>query len=193
MQTVLAQKMPAVDVIVCGRYRDFTREIEQSADAALALQPVLRAHNLPLDLKGVRNGDEMEPYVLLSVGAGLDRSQFPRLVVGSVDLLGRENTSRFVASLLGLSSAPEIKYVVKSEDLLALLQFKSAEAVVLSEQEAQHIKSLSKLDLRVTPLPGRVGLPAVTFRTEAGRRIVKFSVEGLDLDTKRKLGVDAWR
>jgi hypothetical protein len=185
--------MPAVDVVVCSRYRDFAREVAQAADAAIALQPVLRAHGLGLDMKGVRDGDETEAYVLLSVGSPVDKAQLPRLTMGAVDLLGRENTAKFVASMLGLSSAHEIKYVVKSEDLLALLQFRSADAVLLSEQEARHIKSLSKLDLRVTPLPGRVGLAAVTFRTDAGRSIVKPTLEALDLDTKRKLGVEAWR
>ncbi|MFZ5895073.1 MAG: hypothetical protein ACOY0T_28695 [Myxococcota bacterium] len=185
--------MPLVDVIVCSRHRDFVREVERGFDAALALQVVLEAQGLPVDVKGYRGGSDTEPYVLLSVGSSPDKSQFSKLVVGAVDLLGRERTGRLIATLLGLSTPPDLKYVTKSEDLLPLLQFGSANAVVLSEQEAQHLKALSKLDLRVLPLATRLGLPALSLRSEAGRRIVRTAVEGLDADTKRRLGVDTWR
>jgi hypothetical protein len=193
LQTALSKQMPAVDVVVVGRYRDFARELGNQPDAALALQPVLSAHGLSTDLKGLRGGKDSEGYVLLSIGASIDRGQFPKLIVGAVDLLGRERMMDFVASLLALPKAPEVKYVIKSEDLLPLLQFQSANAVLVSEPEAARIKDLSKLDLRTTPLPARVGLPAASFRTDAGRRVIKSSIQALDADTKRKLGVDAWQ
>ena len=68
LETMLARQMPMVDIIVCGRYRDFTRELATNPEAALALPPVLRAHGLTLDLKAVRAGQETEAYVLLSIG-----------------------------------------------------------------------------------------------------------------------------
>jgi len=193
LEAMLARQMPMVDVIVCGRYRDFTKELATSPEAALSLPTVLRAHGLTLDLKAVRAGQESEAYVLLSIGKPVDKEHFPALVVGAVDLLGRDGTADFVATLLGLESPPpEIKYVIKSEDLLPLLQFQSAEAVVLPEQEAARIKSLSKLDLKVTPLPTRVGLPAVSFRSEASKRLIGPLIIALDAETQSKLGVDAW-
>ena len=179
--------------MVCSRHRDFVRELSQSPDAALALAPVLTAHGLDANLRGQRGGAESEAYVLLSIGSSIERARFPGLVIGSVDLLGRDATAKLVATLMGVSSPPEIKYVIKPEDLLPLLQFGSAAAVLLSEQEATHIKSLSKLDLRVTPLSGRLGLAAVSFRSDAGRRMIRPSLEALDMDMRRKLGVDAWR
>jgi hypothetical protein len=193
LESALAKQMPSVDVVVCSRYRDFEREIAQAPDAVLTLQPVLQAHGLAVDLRGTRAGSDSEPYVLLSIGGTHDKSRFAKLSIGAVDLLGRERTAEFVASLLGLKTAPPIKYVIKSEDLLPLLQFNSAEAVLLSEPEAMRIKSLSKLDLRITPLPTRVGLAAVSFRTDVGRRLIRRSVETLDLETRRRLGVEAWQ
>jgi hypothetical protein len=193
LETLMARQMPGVDVVACARYRDFTRELGRSPDAALALAPVLTAHGLSLDLKGRRGGQETEAYVLLSIGAPIDQARFSSLVVGAVDLLGREKTGDFVASLLGIESAQEIKYVIKSEDLLPLLQFQSADSVLLSEQDALRLKSLSKLDLRVTPLAKRVGLPAVAFRSEVGRRVIGPLILAIDAETNGKLGVDAWR
>lgn len=193
IQTSLERQMPLLEIVVCSRHRDFLREIERGFDAALAPQIVLQTQGLNVDVKGYRSNAEEEPYVLLSVGSTPDKSQWPKLTLGAVDLLGRDRTSKFIASLLGVASAPELKYVTKSEDLLPLLQFGSANAVVLSAQEAQYLKGLSKLDLRVFELSRRVGLPALSLRSDAGRRLVRAAVESLDLDTKRKLGVDSWR
>lgn len=193
LQTALESKLPGMDVVVCGRYHDFVRELARSTDAALALQPVLTALGMSYELKGVRGGEETERYVLLSVGRSIRESEFPRLTIGAVDLLGRENTAKFVARLLGLPRPPDIQYVVKLEDLLALLRFQRADAVLLPELEAKQFQNISKLDFRVLEIPERVGLPALAFRTQIGRTLVKSGIENLDLETKRKLGVDGWR
>lgn len=193
LESALEQELPAIKVVVVSRHRDFTRELADRPDAALAVEPVLRDQGWVGELAGIRSGQDSEAYVLLSIGGGVDPARFGQVVIGAVELLGRERTGAFVASLLGLPGAPTIKYVVKTEDLLALLQFQSVEAVVLSEQEAARIKSLSKLDLRVTPLPMRVGLPAVVFSSERGRRVIKPNIQALNAETMRKLGVEAWR
>ena len=193
LEVVLTRQMPGIEVTVCGRYRDFTRELSKSHDAALALEPVLQANALTGDLRGIRGGRDTEPYVLLSSEGTIDAARFPSLVLGAVDVLGREGTTELVKSLLGLETAPEIKFVIKSEDLLPLLQFQSANAVLLPEREAVRTKTLTKLDLQITPLGTRVGLPAVAFRSDAGRQLIRPLVLGLDSATNGKLGVDSWR
>ncbi len=193
IQSALEGELPAVDVLVVSRHRDFTREVGTHPDAALALQPVLRDQSWTNELTGLRGGTDSEPYVLLSIGASVDLKQPGQLVLGAVDLLGRERTGAFVASLLGSTAPLSIKDVIKTEDLLPLLQFQSVNAVVLSEQEANQIKRISKLDLRVTPLASRVGLPAVAFPTPRGRNQVKPAILKLSADTLSKLGVEAWR
>jgi hypothetical protein len=193
LEALLARQMPGTEVIVCGRYRDFTRELSISADAALAIDPVLQANALNGDLKGLRGGRDSEPYVLLSIGGNIDEARFSTIVLGTVDLLGREGTTDFVTTLLGLEAAPAIKFVIKSEDLLPLLQFQSADAVLLPAREAIRTKNLSKLDLQITPLATRVGLPAVAFRNDTGRRLIRPLVLALDAETNAKLGVDTWR
>lgn len=193
LEALLAQRMPDVEVVVCARYRDFIHELGRAPDAALALTPVLSAHGMALDLKGRRGGRESETYVLLSVGALIDQARYPSLVIGAVDLLGRDKTADFVTSLLGIENPQEIKYVTKPEDLLALLQFQAADAVLLAEQDAARLGGSSKLDLRSTPLPTRVGLPAVAFRSDVGRRVIGHLILALDPEINGKLGVDAWR
>ena len=193
LQSALAQKLIGVDVIVLGRYRDFQRELESGPDAVVALGSVLDFCGLRADLHGTRGGQEMERYVLLSIGASIDRARFQSVALGAVDLVGREGTGKFVARLLGLSAPPNITYVVKTEDLLPLLQFRSVEAVVVSEREAQGIKGLSVLDLKTTVLEGGVPLPGIAFRTPAGAQQIKPKILMLDRDANRKLEVDGWR
>lgn len=193
LQTALADRMPDTDVIVLGRHRDFQRELEGHPDAVLAIEPVLAFHGLKADLQGVYAGRDTERYVLLSVGATIPRERFPSLTVGTIDLLGRDATAKFVARVLELSTPPQIKYVVKAQDLLSLLQFESADAVLVSERQAEGVKSLSKRDLRTTPLDARVGLAAVAFRSDTARRSIRPSIRALDADTMRKLGLEGWR
>lgn len=193
LESALQHELPAVDVLVVSRHRDFARELAQRPDAALALQPVLRDQGWNSELAGTRSGEETEPYVLLSIGAGVDAARSAELVLGAVDLMGRERTSAFVAGLLDSAVVPSIKYVIKTEDLLPLLQFRSVDAVVLSDHEANRIKRISKLDLRITPLSKRVGLAAVVFTTPRGRTVIKPAIQALAPDTLSKLGVEAWR
>jgi hypothetical protein len=193
LENALQHELPAVDVLVVSRHRDFARELSQRPDAALALQPVLRDQGWSSELAGTRNGEDTEPYVLLSIGAGVDAARSAHLVLGAVDLMGRERTGAFVAGLLDSAVIPSIKYVIKTEDLLPLLQFRSVDAVVLSDYEANRIKRISKLDLRITPLSKRVGLAAVVFTTPRGRTVIKPGIVALTPDTLSKLGVEAWR
>jgi hypothetical protein len=158
----------------------------------MALTPVLTAHSLEPHLHGVRGGAMDEPYVLLSIGAQFDKTRVPASTLGVVDLLGRERTARFVTRF-GIGTPRELKYVVKTEDLLALLQFDSADAVLLSEQDADRLRDLSKLDLKKSPLPGRIGLASVAFPTAAGKNLIRPGILALDAESNRKLGVDAWR
>jgi hypothetical protein len=193
LENALQHELPAVDVLVVSRHRDFARELSQRPDAALALQPVLRDQGWSSELAGTRNGEDTEPYVLLSIGTGVDAARSAHLVLGAVDLMGRERTGAFVAGLLDSAVIPTIKYVIKTEDLLPLLQFRSVDAVVLSDYEANRIKRISKLDLRITPLSKRVGLAAVVFTTPRGRTVIKPGIVALTPDTLSKLGVEAWR
>lgn len=193
LESALQHELPAVDVLVVSRHRDFARELARRPDAALALQPVLRDQGWSSELSGLRDGEDTEPYVLLSIG-GVDAARSAQLVLGAVDLMGRERTAAFVAGLLDSPVIPpSIKYVIKTEDLLPLLQFRSVDAVVLSDYEANRIKRISKLDLRITPLSKRVGLAAVVFTTPRGRTVIKPGIQALTPDTLSKLGVEAWR
>src|SRR5262249_38334946 len=128
-----------------------------------------------------------EAYVLISVGKAVDPAAITS--VGAVDVLGRQGMKDLVADLLG--SSPRIERVTKVEDLLPVLQLASADPVLLPERLLESFEARSKLDLRVTRLSGRVGLPCLSALTPAGTGLVD-GIRKLGPRINQELGVTKW-
>ena len=193
LEKALQSKLPAVAVTVFGRFRDFDEALSvRSPDAVLAVQPLLAARNLDPVLRGVSNGRDVDTFVLVSVGAPLEGSLAHR-TIGVVDFLGRKATQELVASLL---QAPDVrvKLVARVEDLLSLLQFSAADAVLVPSDFVKVFKERSRLQLHVRVVPGaavgRVGLAIVT---PAVSDLVTRQVKALDGSANQMMGIDGWR
>ena len=192
-EKTLQQKLPGLAVTVFGRFRDFEEAFgARRPDAVLALQPLLAAKGVQPSLRGVSKGEDFENYVLVSSGAALQGALSNR-VIGVVDLLGRKDTQDFVARLL---KTPDVKtkLVTKQEDLLSLLQFSAAEAIVLPASAVKTFTERSRLSLHVRELPdARVGRPAVAVLSVPALSTVLQQIQGLDRVTNEMIGVDGWR
>lgn len=188
LQRLLIESLPAVDVVVLGRYRDLENGMAEKPDAILALQPTLRAMALQPIVIGTKKGSPTESFVLLSVSKAVDSSTVKS--VGAVDILGRQGMRDFVATLLA-GASPKVERVTKVDDLLSLLQLASVDAVLVAERLASSFQTRSKLDLRTTPLPGKVGLPALAVLTPAGEPVANL-VRGLAARASEEMGVDRW-
>jgi hypothetical protein len=188
----LQDKLPGLTVTVFGRYRDFEEAMtSRRPDAVIALQPLLGAQRMPVLLQGVRGDHDWEPYVLLATGE-VDGSLSGKLI-GVVDVLGREGTQEFVSKLLKTPDV-KLKRVTKLEDLLPLLQFAVADAVLVPANLVKSIADRSRLPLKVRELPdARVGLPAVGILNASVRAVLLEQIQQLDGDTNRAIGVDKWR
>jgi hypothetical protein len=193
LEKTLQEKMPSLTVTVFGRFRDFEEAMtSRRPDAVVALQPLLTGQNLPVTLQGMRGDRDWEPYVLLAPPAALE-GPLDSKVLGVVDLLGRDGTQQFLTKLLKVENL-KLKRVTKLEDLLPLLQFSAADAVLVPAAAVQSITERSRLALQVRELPdARVGLPALGVLTAAARDVVSKQVQALDVETKRVLGIDRWR
>jgi hypothetical protein len=187
LQRLLAEAMPSVDVTAFGRFRDFEAGLDEKPDGALTLQPTLKSKGLAVTLAGTNGGDPLEPYVLMSVGKGVDPTKISS--VGAVDILGRQGMRELVAELLGAS--PAIERVTKVDDLLPLLQLASVDAVLLQARLVGSLQSRSKLDLRTSPTRGGVGLPALAVLTPAGAPL-QDAVRQLNPRVMQQLGVSRW-
>jgi hypothetical protein len=188
LQSALQDALPGVKVVAVGRVGDFERELQDAADAVLAIPAVLSNFKLNAKLRGTKAGSPDEKYALV----GVDVSPEPTKVasVGALDLFGREGTNNFVKGLLDAS--PKVERVSKVEDLLPLLQMQRVESVLLPTRLVSELKSASKLNLVTKELTKPVGLPAVAVLTAGGEKIVA-AVSKMSAATSKTLGVDSWR
>jgi hypothetical protein len=182
-QKMLEDSAPNVAVTVFGRIRDFQKNLKSTPpDAVLAAHPVIEDISLPIGMQGKAGGATDEQYVLVSVGQEVDLAKAD-LVIGTVDLLGRKKMDGFVNKLIGRSDKTKLKRVTKREDLLSLLQFKVADAILLRESSLEAFKGKSKLDLKFKRIEGaRVGLPAVGFLPDARRKDIEAAVTKLQVN-----------
>jgi hypothetical protein len=193
LERTLQFKLPEVAVTVFGRFRDFEEALAaRPPDAVLALEPLLASRSLKTTLHGVSNGEKSQRFVLLSAGAPLDGAIGER-TIGVVDLLGRKDTQAFVAKLLKVPDV-RIKLVTKLEDLLSLLQFSAADAILVPASMVKPFTERSRLALFVRELPDAVvGRAAVSVLTSEPRATIVRSIQHLDTVTNKMMDIDGWR
>ncbi|WP_234023475.1 hypothetical protein [Sorangium cellulosum] len=192
LEQKIEESMPGVDVTVFGKLSDFKTALEANPpDAALSPRPVLTSLNRTADLQGMRAGTDAEQYLLVSTRP-LSKEMLSSLRYGMVDLVERKSLPRFVAGLLGVNDAPEVQRVTKIEDLLQLLQFQTADAVLLPERFRSDFESKSKMTFTILSLStAKVGLVGVTFLSE--RHSIENAIRKLPKHVLADLGVDEWK
>jgi hypothetical protein len=193
LEKALRQRLPALEVTVFGRYRDFEEAMARQPPAAVvAIPPLLEQLKVRPALQGLRGDRDWEPYLLLSEQSAADSGASPSLV-GVVDLLGRAGTEQLAARMLG-RPAVDLRRVTKLEDLLPLLQLSAAQAVLIPAEAARSLAERSRLKLQMRPLPdARLGLPAVGVLAPQWRTRIVEALGALDADACRMLGIERWR
>jgi len=191
LEKTLQDRMPSLTVTVFGRFRDFEEAMSsRRPDAVVAFTPLLASQNVPVALQGLRGEHDWELYVLLSPEPS---GELSGKVIGVVDLLGRDGTQQFVTKLLKTTDL-KLKRVTKMEDLLPLLQFSAADAVLVPAAAVKSVTERSRLPLKVREIPdAKVGLPAVGVLNPKVKDLMVKQVLALDGDTNRTLGVDKWK
>lgn len=200
LEQALQRELPGLSVTVFGRIRDFQDAIgTRNPDGLIAIAPLLELVQAKLMLQGVRGGKEWEPYLLVTTGGaaaehagGGGKPALSGKTVGIVDLLGRDGTQAFAAAALATPDV-KVKRVAKIEDLLPLLEFSAADAVLIPSSAVKRFTERTRLTMSVRDLPNaRVGLPAVAVRNERARGAVVQAVQKLNAETRSLLGIDSW-
>ncbi len=191
LETQMEAQLPGVDVTVFGRIRGFEAALADRPEAILAQRPVLEALGLRPVLQGYNGSSPDEPYFVVSSKAPLLPEQLTNKDVGAVNILGRHHMDAFVQQLLG-GATPRLKYVTHERDLLALLQFGAAEAVITSGSWVERFKQKSQMTIHARQAKGNVGLAAVAFPTGSGG-IVEERIKSAGNDFNQALGVTKWR
>ena len=153
---------------------------------------MLANQHIAVGIEGMRNNRNSEPYVVLSTD---DKpiDQLSGAVVGVVDMLGRDEMQKLVEKTLRVQGV-KTKLVTKLEDLLSLLLFSSADAVLVGESAVQPFQQRSRLPLKVREVPdSRLGLPAVGILNPRVKDAIASAIVGMSGELSRMLGVDRWR
>jgi len=188
----LEAQLPGVDVTVFSRIHEFETALADHPEAAIAQRPVLEALGLRPELQGLAGDRATERYVLMAANTPVQASELSGKTLGVVDVLGRKRMDGFVSGILG-TPAPKLKYVTHERDLLPLLQFNAAAAVVLSESWARRVREKSEMNLRTSPLTNEVGLPAVVYGSPQGKSALDGKIRSAGRAFNESLGVTQWR
>jgi hypothetical protein len=193
VEKTLSDHLPGITVKVFGTFRDFdTAATTGNPDALLVIPPLLDARGKKATLQGTRAGKETEPWVLVSVEKPLE-GPLAGKTIGMVDLLGRDGTQAFIARVTKEKDF-KVKRVAKVEDLVPLLEFSAAQALLVPSAMLSGFAKHTRLALKPRELAeaGQVGLPAVAVLNPAAKDAVVKAFNGLDAATKAVLGIDAW-
>jgi hypothetical protein len=112
-------------------------------------------------------------------------------MVGAIDLLGRSGMPAFVQGLAGSPEPPKVKRVTQQADLLPLLQFELATAVVLDKDSVPSLLDSTQLELQVQDLTGSTAGRVAVWATPAGQPVLDL-IGRFDPATNDLFGVDAW-
>ncbi|WP_281559813.1 hypothetical protein [Thalassomonas sp. RHCl1] len=192
MQQQISQICPELEVTVFGRGKDFRRQIKNTPPSAvLSLMPIIeRLGSFDPVLKGAKNGQTREKYVIVSVGRPLTMQDIAQKKIGVVDLLGRKPMGEFIAGIFPV--AVKLKRVTKTEDLLPLLTFGSVEAVLVSESHFLQLKAKSNLNLVASSSNLTMSLVNLALSGANAKEKLLRCVSRFDDKINSTLGVDQW-
>jgi len=179
-------------ITVFGRVKDFMDQVAANSPATiLTLIPTIE-HNssYKVVLAGEKDGEKSESYLFVSVDTPFDIANLATSKIGVVDILGRNPMLSYLSEKLG--SKVKLARVVKQEDLLTLLRFNSADALLISENTYKSLLATSQLNLVTTPLDFRIGLASLASTSGMDIAAIVRCFKLIDSETRTALGVDQW-
>lgn len=192
LQEQLRDACPGIDIKVFGRHKDFEKQVRaKNPDAVLTKAPVVRhIGGYSVLLRGSRKGSVKEQYVLLSVDKKIDLNE-KKPAIGVFDILGRKEMKKFVGNYF--NPVPRMKRVSKMEDLLQLLTFNMAGAVLVPENVVPWFRELSNLNFAVTPVE-KMRIDIISLAGKKGAKVERTieAMKKIDSKTMSLLEVEKW-
>jgi len=192
-QQQVAMACPSFSMVVFGRGTDFRAQLMRSPpDAIIAPFPTIdRSFGFKMIVRGMQDGSTKGNSLLVSLDNVFDVSQINNKKIGVVDILGRGRMNEFVSELL--QADMKLRRVSKNSDLLRLLTFGLVDAVLVSKNQYENMKSISSLNLVATKLDVEVGLVGVASANASINADLISCIEGFNSELNEVIGVDQWR
>jgi hypothetical protein len=190
VQAALQAKLAGNEVTVFGRLADFTAMVGQTPPDVIVAPKALAEQfaGFKTFLKGAHKGANHEQAVLISTKP-VNTGAMASVNLGVVGILDRAAMNGFVNGVVG--ATPKLKLVTKVEDLLPLLTFGSADAILVGEGQVDEIKGRSQASLQATNIDnGTIGLVVAAAKGDAAK--TEAGLKGLGAAEKKMLGVDSW-
>ncbi|MDG5816790.1 hypothetical protein QA601_16960 [Chitinispirillales bacterium ANBcel5] len=194
IQSQLQEIFDGAEVMVFGRYRDFISRVNSDEpEVVLVKTPLLAQIEYKERISGLRNGNSKQQYVLLSADENFNNNTIDQnTTIGVLDFLGRREMVSFSEVLLNRST--NISRVTRVEDLLPLLTFNMADAVLIEENNIEYFETTSNIEFSVIKTPGPPqGIVAFATKGDASTSGILQAVGNMDKNTSELFGVDSWR
>ncbi|MEJ2754333.1 MAG: hypothetical protein P8104_00455 [Gammaproteobacteria bacterium] len=192
LQKKLESVCPDLSITVFGRGQDFVSQSHKThPDVILTLMPVIeKSSGYHSYFIGLKNGVTSEPYLLVSKDREINTTDLSNKTIGVLDLLGRKLMTEYVHQLL--KQNVKVKRVTKREDLLPLLIFNAANAILVSRSVFGALSEKSQLNLVATEMDVSIGLAALAANDDAVKDKLDKCIKKFDSHLNTMLGVDQW-
>ncbi len=195
IQDKIQSSAQGVEVTVYGRYNDFTAKMEMEPAQMIITKPALinKYDDYEVKIKGTRAGKTEESYVLLSINNRVDIATLtPETVIGTIDIFGRNGMNDFAKQFF--TKVPKLKRVIKMEDLLPLLTFNMAAAILVQEPAVQYFESTSNLKFTITKLSEtKDGIVALAVKSGGKADKIATVLKSADKELCSFFEVDLWK
>ena len=190
LQRFLGSDLSGIEVTVTQELNTFKQGLRQHPDAVMADPRVLLHQGLPPQL--IATQSSADDYLIASFHQPIALDTLPSITIGIVNELGRRRTSVLAYRIIGHRTTT-FRQVKKSEDLLSLLQFSIAQAVIVRKTEFDWLQNRTRQKLHTTALPPQEAkLGVALLETEQSPRVA-LALESMQEKAKRALGVQFWQ
>ena len=193
LQKQLSDELPGITITVFGRYVDFAEQVKAAPPDVILTKPdaIDQFDSYRLSLSGIRGGAPDEPCFLLFAKKESEEKETAALNLGAVDFLGRAGMDAFARKIRGVE--PKLKLVTKVEDLLPLLTFGMADAVLVSAKNADYLAQTSNIKfLRKEASGEKVGIVGLGFKKGSNNPQIIRLFKGLSRELCSSFDIEAW-
>ncbi|MBN1576564.1 MAG: hypothetical protein JW913_08430 [Chitinispirillaceae bacterium] len=195
VQEKMQEHFNGVSVTVFGRCIDMSEKVAAEPPDAVLSKPALieQMGNYTIVLNGVRKGKTGATYVIMSINAPIDpKAVNAQTTIGAIDVLGRTGMKSFIGHFF--PAEPKLKRVTKIEDLLPLLTFNMADAILVEDVFVNYFRSTSNLEFTVKPLSGATtGIIALGVKNNGNADKTVGALKKADKKLCALFEVDQWK
>lgn len=184
---------PNISVTVFGRYHDFITMVgTDNPDGVLIKTPLIKElSSYTISKRGVWKNKITDDYVFLSTQE-INPTEIGAGVIGILDFMSKKNMDEFAASFF--NTQPKVKSVTKMEDLLSLLTFNMANAILIPDSYISYFKSKSQLDFKVVLIVNNSAeIIALCIKSGKSSSNLELVVQKFTGSINSSLGVESWK